>query len=94
MDLVIEALLELILEGSFDASMNRRVPLIIRIPLAIVVIAFMLLVTVGMMAIGVYILFENLPAGIFFITVGAVLLILGSGKIYEVVESFKKKSKK
>ena len=91
MELIFEALLELVLEGSLDASTNKKVPLIIRIPLALVVIAFILLVTLGLVAVGAFILPENLPAGILFATVGIVLLILGSGKILEVYRSFSKK---
>ena len=76
MDLLFEAIFELILEGSFEASKSSRVPKPIRI-LLILLISLVYLVIIGfLLYFGIIGLSKNLLAGIVLIAFGLLFLIL------------------
>lgn len=76
MDLLFEAIFELILEGSFEASKSSKVPKPIRYFL-IVLIALVYLLIIGFLFyMGITGLSKNLIAGIVLIAFGLLFLIL------------------
>ena len=76
MDLLFEAIFELILEGSFEASRSSKVPKPIRYFL-IVLIALVYLLIIGFLFyMGITGLNKNLFAGIILIVFGLLFLIL------------------
>ena len=84
MELLIEFLVDLILEGSLEISEDERMPKWLRyICLTIVIIVFSIVI-IGLFVLGVYIGKENIYAGIFCILIAFILLI-------SVVVKFEKK---
>ena len=83
MEFLFELLLELILEGSIAGSTNKKFPLVIRILLGFIVIAFLLSVTIGLIVIGIFITKEN-KGGLFILAVGLLLLVCVIKKIYNL----------
>lgn len=76
MGLLFEAIFELILEGSFEASKSSKVPKPIRI-LLILLISLVYLVIIGfLLYFGIIGLSKNLLAGIVLIAFGLLFLIL------------------
>ena len=85
MEFVIEALIDLIMEGSLEISSNRNFPKWLRYPLIALIILIFSIVIIGLFVLGVAIIDESLWAGIFFIVVSIVFLIcsiLKFNKIY------------
>ena len=77
MELLIEFLVDLILEGSLEISEDERMPKWLRyICLTIVITVFSIVIT-GLFVLGVYIGKENIYAGIFCILIAFILLISG-----------------
>ena len=75
MELLIEFLVDLILEGSIEISEDEKMPKWIRyICLTIVTVVFGLVI-IGLFILGIYIGKENIYAGIFFIIIAFILLI-------------------
>lgn len=64
MDLLIEILFDLILEGSIELSSNKKVPKIIRYPLIAIIILFFAVVIVGIFVLGIFSIKENIAFGI------------------------------
>lgn len=84
MEFLLEILLELILEGSIEISQNKKVPLIIRIPLIIIISSFFLLVIGLIIFTGAIILETNKLAGIFFIALGIIMFLLCIKKLKDL----------
>lgn len=77
MELLIEFLVELILEGSMEISEDEKMPKWLRyICLTIVTIVFGA-VTIGLFILGIYAGKENIYIGIFFIIIAFIILISG-----------------
>ena len=77
MELLIEFLVELILEGSMEISEDEKMPKWLRyICLTIVTLVFGAVI-VGLFVLGIYVGKENIYAGIFFILIAFILLISG-----------------
>ena len=77
MEFLIEFLVELILEGSMEISEDEKMPKWLRyICLTIVTLVFGAVI-VGLFVLGIYVGKENIYAGIFFILIAFILLILG-----------------
>lgn len=92
MEFLIEALLDLILEGSIEISSNEKMPKFIRYPLIVLIILFFTTVTLGILIIGVIMLNENIYAGILMIIISLIMIICGIikfRKIYIEKKSFK-----
>ncbi len=77
MDLLFEAIFELILEGSFEASKSNKVPKPIRIFLILLIALIYLLIIGFLFYIGIIGLSKNLFAGILLIAFVLLFLILG-----------------
>ncbi len=85
MDFIIELILELLIEGTFEASQSKSIPKGIRYPL-IVLIALIFVAVIGLVVFfGVIILDEMLFGGIFFIGIGvfmAIMAVIKFRKLY------------
>ena len=77
MGLLIELLIDLILEGSIEISKDERAPKWIRYPLIAIITLVFLVVTFGLIILGIFSLKDNLYIGLFFIIIGFILLISG-----------------
>ena len=75
MELLIEILLELIFEGTFELSSNKKVPKWVRYPLIAIIVLFCAIVIFGLLIIGIRILNENIFIGIVLILISLILLI-------------------
>ena len=77
MEILIEFLVDLILEGSMEISEDERMPKWLRyICLTIVTLVFGA-VTIGLFVLGIFAGKENIYLGIFFILIAFILLISG-----------------
>lgn len=91
MEFLFETLLELVLEGSFEASRSKIVPMPVRIILAALVV-LLVLTAIGVMVLaGVLMIRDGKPlAGAFMLALAALLLALG---IWKFVRAYCKKMK-
>lgn len=77
MEYIIEAILDLILEGSMEISSNKKISKWIRYPLILFIILFYSIVIIGLFILGLMILKENILFG-FFIIVLSLFMLIGS----------------
>lgn len=82
MDVFIELILELLLEGSIDALPNKKIPLVIRITLAII----LALVLIGIIILGVLLLRASTFIGCLVIALGVIFLIILIVKMIEYIK--------
>lgn len=75
MEYLFEFLLDLILETGIEVSSNKKISKMIRYPLILLIVLFFALVIFGLLFLGILILNKNIWAGIFIISVSAILLI-------------------
>lgn len=75
MDLLIEIILELILEGTLAITSNKKVPKWIRYPLIFILSILLSIVIIGLFILGVYIYQENIIISLIFILSSTALLI-------------------
>lgn len=75
MEFLMELLLEIIIEGSFGISTDKKIPKWIRYLFIIFLIAFFLFIIGGLLLLGFFIAKENIYAGLFIIFVSVILLI-------------------
>lgn len=77
MESIIEIILELVLEGSIEASKSSKIPKPVRY-LITAMIVLLFIVFIGFIFwVGVIVLNDNIPAGIFLILMGVVMTLLG-----------------
>lgn len=88
MEFLMELLLEVIIEGSFGISTNKKIPKWIRYLFIIFLIVFFLFIIGGLFLLGFFIAKENIYAGLFIIFVGFILLI---GCILKFRQVYKKR---
>ena len=77
MELLIEFLVELILEGSLEISEDEKMPRWLRYICLIIGTLVFGAVTIGLFILGVYLGRENIYVGIFLIIIAFILLISG-----------------
>lgn len=82
MDDFIEFILELLLEGSIDALPNKKIPLVIRIILAII----LALVLIGIIILGVLLFRDSTFIGCLVIALGVIFLIVLIVKMIEHIK--------
>lgn len=75
MEFIIEAILDIILEGSIEASKNKKIPKPIRCSLLLIIVIFFLVVIGLLFYGGILILKKNICAGIFVILVDLFLFL-------------------
>lgn len=84
MDLLIEILFELIFEGSIELISNTKIPKWIRYPLIVLITLFFAIVIIGILLVGVFLLNENISAGLILIILGTILLVSGIKKFKKI----------
>lgn len=84
MEFIFEFILELIFEGSIEASKNRKIPKYIRYPLIVIISLFFILVIGLIFFTGILSLKKNLLLGIALILIGMLMLIMSVIKFKKV----------
>lgn len=84
MDDIIEILLELILEGGFELSNNKKTPKWIRYPLILIISLLYLGVVILIFYLGIWIQKESIALSIAFIILSIAMLIGGINKFKQV----------
>ena len=93
MDLLLEFILELILEGSIEISSNKKIPKWIRYPLIFIITALFLTIIIGILFLGMYMSKENILLSILLIII-SIFLLIGSIKKLKDMYIEKKENKK
>ncbi len=75
MDFIFEILLDLIIEGCFEASTNKKLPKIIRYPLIALIVLLFISVIGGIFILGISLWNKNIYGSIFIISISIILLI-------------------
>ena len=75
MEIIVEFILELLLEGSIEVSRNIKVPKYIRYPLIFIISLLFLFVICIVILVGVLLLNESVIGGIIFILLGLFMLV-------------------
>lgn len=75
MEFIFEILVDLIIEGCFEASSNKKVPKIIRYPLIAIIILFLASVIFGIFILGISLWDKNIYGSLFIILVSIIMLI-------------------
>ncbi len=76
MEYIFEFILELIFEGSIEASQSSKIPKIIRYPLIILIVLFFIAVIGLIFLTGILLLKDNEFLGIIFIILGLLMAIM------------------
>lgn len=84
MELIIEFIIELILEGSFELSKNLKTPKWLRYPLIILVILFFLSVIAIIFIVGYLSLKENTIIGLLIIIISIALAVYSIAKFIDI----------
>ncbi len=83
MELLFEIILDLILEGSIEASLNKKIPKI-RYLLIVLICLFFIIVILGLLIVGISFLDKNIYASLFMIFISVVMLITAFYKFKKV----------
>lgn len=75
MDFIFEILLDLIIEGCFEVSTNKKVPKIIRYPLIALIVLFFISIIGGIFILGISLWNKNIYGSIFIILISIILLM-------------------
>ena len=89
MDILIELVLDLLLEGSIEASKCKKTPKVIRWLLLLFIAVFFLGVICLMFFVGLIIIKDNILVGIFILLISAFMLIASIIKFKKVYLSKK-----
>ncbi len=76
MEILMEFLIDLILEGSICLSTNKKVPVFIRYFLIFFIVLFFITIIGGLFVLGIVISYQNKVAGLFVIIISLIFLIL------------------
>ncbi len=77
MESIIEIILELVLEGSIEASKSSKIPKPVRYLITAMIVLLFIAFIGFIFWVGVIVLNDNIPAGIFLILMGVVMTLLG-----------------
>ncbi len=84
MEDLFEFIVELIIEGSIEASKSSKVPKCIRYPLIVIIILFFIAVISLILFAGIISLKDNILLGILFILIGLFMLIMSVLKFRKI----------
>ncbi len=84
MEFLFEIIVDLIIEGSIEASLNKKVPKIVRYPLIAIIVLFFGTIIFGLFIMGIAIWNKNKYASLFIIVVSIVMLITSMYKFKKV----------
>lgn len=90
MEFLAEILFELIFEGCFELSSNKKLPKYIRYPFIVLIVLFFLTVILGLIFLGFMILDKTVLGGVFIILVG---ILLGIGSIIKFKKIYVEKKR-
>lgn len=90
MNLLIEFILELILEGSIEIVKVKKIPKFIRYPILALIILFFSIIILGLIILGILSLKKNILFGLFSIILGIIFLIETVHKTKEQYEKYQK----
>lgn len=76
MESIIEIILELILEGGIEASKSSKIPKTVRYLITAIIVLLFITFIGFIFWVGVIVLNDNIPAGIFLILMGIVMTVL------------------
>ena len=77
MESIIELILELLLEGSIEASRSSKIPKPVRYLITVLIVLSFIAVIGFIFGVGIISLNnDNIPAGIFLILIGAVMVVM------------------
>ena len=76
MESIIEIILELVLEGSIEASKSSKIPKPVRYLITAMIVLLFIAFIGFIFWVGVIVLKDNIPAGIFLILMGVVMTVL------------------
>lgn len=91
MDIVFEFLVELLAEGTIEISKSKKVSKWLRYPLIALIVLFFSLVILGIFALGIIMLKENLLLSVILILLSLFMLIAGILKFRKTYIDKKKK---
>lgn len=91
MEFLAELLFELIFEGCFELSSNKKLPRYVRYPFIILIVLFFLTVILGLIFLGFMILDKTVLGGVFIILVG---IMLGIGSVIKFKQVYAEKKDK
>lgn len=83
MEYIFEFILELVFEGTLEASKNKKIPKYIRYPLIGIIVLFFLIVIGLIFFVGIMFFKDSAIGGIFFIAIGVFMLIMSIIKFRE-----------
>lgn len=84
MEDLFEFIVELVIEGSIEASKSSKIPKFIRYPLIVIISLFFIAVIGLILFAGIISLKENILPGIFFILIGLLMLIISVIKFRKI----------
>lgn len=90
MDLLVEFILELILEGSIEIVKIKKIPKFIRYPILGLIILFFSTIIFGLIILGILFLKKNILFGLFIIILGLIFLI---SSIFKIKTQYKEQKK-
>ena len=94
MEFLIEAILDLILEGSIEISKNKKVSKWIRYPLLVIIILFFAIVIFGILLLGILLIKTSFIGGLLIILIGLLMLISSIIKFKKIYIEKKEVEKK
>lgn len=90
MDLLVEFILELILEGSIEIVKIKKIPKFIRYPILGLIILFFTTIIFGLIILGIIFLKKNILFGLLFIILGLIFLL---SSIFKIKTQYKEQKK-
>lgn len=84
MNLVIELILDLLVEGGIEISSNPKINKWIRYPILGIIVLLFLTIILGTIFIGIALMDESILGSLFIIGIGVMLLIMGIKKFKKI----------
>lgn len=84
MEFIFEILADLIIEGCFEASSNKKVPKIIRYPLIALIVLFFASVIFGIFILGISLWNKNIYGSLFIILLSIIMLIVAVYRLKKI----------
>lgn len=76
MDVFMEIVLELLVEGGIEVASNKKISNWVRYPVTFLILLFYLIIILGIIMIGILVFKNSILGGLFIISIGLALLIL------------------
>lgn len=86
MEFLIEFLFELIFESCIVITNNRKVPKIIRYPLTVILISFILGISIGLIGLGFIMWKDSVFGGLFLVLIGSLFMVFFIKKLIKEIK--------